>query len=364
MKASWTIFSIRGIAIRIHATFLLLLAWFAASSWIDSGRAADAAASVGLILGVFGCVVLHELGHAAAARRYGLRTSDITLLPIGGIARLQGAPPTPRAEIVIALAGPAVNIAIAGVLWAFTPADLNGLLDDHDPSIASSLLGINLSLAAFNLIPAFPMDGGRVLRALLALRYPAPRATQLAAWVGQVIAIGFAMLGLLYYPMLVLIAIFVWFGAAAEAGEAQLRSAIAGVALRDVLITHFIALAPGQTLAAAVAATLAGTQKDFPVVDGDRVVGVLTQTRLLEALRQRGDAATIEDWMERNVATADVGEALSRVWQRIGAGRAKLIAVLDDGRLAGLVDVEHVAELVRIRGAIAAAVRRTSDPGR
>jgi len=358
MKSSWTLFTIRGIAIRIHATFLLLLVWFAASGWMENQRIADAAASVALVVGVFGCVVLHELGHAAAARRYGVGTVDITLLPIGGVARLQGAPPTPRAEIVIALAGPAVNVAIAAALWAFTPADLGALRDADDPSLWAELLAINLTLAAFNLIPAFPMDGGRVLRALLALRYPAPRATQLAAWVGQVIAIGFAMVGLLRYPMLVLVAIFVWFGAAAEAAEAQLRGAIAGVALRDVLITHFIALAPGQTLAAAVAATLAGTQKDFPVVDGERLVGVLTQARLLEALRQRGDAATIEDWMERAVATADIGEALEQVWQRIGTGRARLIAVLDQGRLAGLVDIEHVAELVRIRSAIAAAVRR------
>jgi Zn-dependent protease len=212
---------IAGIDVFVHATFFILLAWVALSAYQSSGRIAAAASGVASILTVFGVVVLHELGHALTARRFGIATRDITLLPIGGVSRLERMPEDPRQELQVALAGPAVNIALAAAAYAaFLVLGLGAI--DHvsvmEGSFLTRLFSINVSLALFNLIPAFPMDGGRVFRALLALRMDRARATEVAARTGQALALVFALAGLVWNPMLLLIALFVWMGASQEAG--------------------------------------------------------------------------------------------------------------------------------------------------
>jgi Zn-dependent protease/CBS domain-containing protein len=351
---AWTIARVAGIDIRIHVTFLLLLAWFALVSAAQTHTLAGTLAGVAFVVLVFVCVVLHELGHAFAARRYGVRTRDITLLPIGGVARLQSMPTSPRAEIVIALAGPAVNLAIALALAAaLSAADVPlPLLPHGEASLLQSLFAVNLVLALFNLVPAFPMDGGRVLRAALALRLGPLRATTTAARIGQAIAAVFALVGVFVNPLLVLIAIFVWFGAAMEAADAQLRAALGNVPLANVLIRDFRALAPGDPLARAVELTLTGTQKDFPVLDEGRLVGLLTQRALLQALRARGDAAAVEEAMQRGFARAAPRDSLDDVWRALKDGDDHLVPVLDGDRLVGLVDVDNLIELARIRSAL------------
>ena len=211
MKWSWRIGSLSGIAVYVHATFVLLLAWVGLDAYRSSQSASEAIGGVLFVLAVFGTVVLHELGHALAARRYGIRTRGITLLPIGGLAQLEGEPRTPKQELVIALAGPAVNFALAAALFVIT-----SIVGMPSWGLLGSLMVANLSLGVFNLIPAFPMDGGRALRALVATRVGGPRATDIAVWIGKAAAIAFGIVGLITNIILTLVAVFVWFAASAE----------------------------------------------------------------------------------------------------------------------------------------------------
>jgi len=229
MKWSWRIGRIAGIDVYVHATFLLLLAWVAVSHYLENQRLADAAYGLFFIITLFGIVVLHELGHALTARRFGIRTRDITLLPIGGLARLERMPEDPKQELLVALAGPAVNVVLAGVLIAIL-ACTSGLATLNDVklvggSFLANLVVVNIALAVFNMLPAFPMDGGRVLRAFLAMRMDYVRATQVAANIGQALALMLGFIGLTSNnPLLIFIALFVWMGAAQEASMVQMKA--------------------------------------------------------------------------------------------------------------------------------------------
>src|SRR5881397_1566649 len=313
MKWSWKLGTVAGIGLYVHATFLLLLAWAGVTYWLAGGSAA-ALSGIAFILALFACVVLHELGHALTARRYGIRTRDITLLPIGGVSRLERIPDEPRQEVWVSLAGPAVNVVIAAALYAWlllshTLRPFSALTMAGGPFLERLLL-VNVSLAVFNLLPAFPMDGGRVLRALLALRMDYVRATQIAAAVGQGIALVFGFIGLFTNPFLVFIALFVWLGASSEASMAQMRSAVGGIPVSKAMITDFRVLEPHDSVRRAVDYLLAGFQQDFPVVDHGRVAGVLTRSDLLHALARRGQEARVDDVMHRDIETADPRDML------------------------------------------------------
>lgn len=223
---SWHIGRILGIPTRIHATFVLVLLWIGFSTWNDFNSGLAVAVAIGLSLAVFACVLLHEFGHALVARRFGIETRRITLLPIGGVAELERAPEDPRAEMWIAAAGPAVNFAIAAVLavigFGLGIFAGSGLL----AVVFSSLLAANLMLGLFNLVPAFPMDGGRVFRAWAAHRYSRVRATQMATKLGRALAIGFGLWGIwASNPVLVLVAMFVWFAAGRELAAVEQMAA-------------------------------------------------------------------------------------------------------------------------------------------
>lgn len=243
MKWSLKLGKLLGIDVYVHFTFLLLLAFLGFVSWRATQNVEAALRGVAFTVALFGCVVLHELGHALMARRYGIPTRDITLLPIGGIARLERMPERPIQELWVALAGPAVNVVIAALLliWlaatgGFAPVEELGLTGG---SFWPRLMWLNLFLVAFNLLPAFPMDGGRVLRALLAMRLGRRRATAIAANVGQGMAILFGIVGFFHNPFLIFIAIFVYLGAQAEAGMVEMQSALAGLRVRDAMMTRF-----------------------------------------------------------------------------------------------------------------------------
>lgn len=226
MKWSYRLARVAGIDVRIHITFLLLPLWFGYQGWLRGGATAALQGSV-FILALFFCVLLHEFGHALAGRRCGIRTRDITLLPIGGVARMENIPEKPSQELGIAVAGPAVNVAI-GTLLALALAATGGVLSGPESGLRLTmheLLFVNVALVVFNLIPAFPMDGGRVLRALLAMGVGHLRATLIAARLGQGIAVLFAVAGFFGNPMLVLIAMFVFSGAQQELRYAQQRQA-------------------------------------------------------------------------------------------------------------------------------------------
>ena len=317
MKWSWKIGTLAGIELRVHATFLLLLGWVGASHWL-AGKSGDAIlAGVGFILALFGCVLLHELGHALAARKYGIPTRDITLLPIGGLARLERMPEKPGQELWVALAGPAVNVAIAALLYAWLSvthgwAPLSQLSVAAGPFVERLLIA-NVSLVLFNMIPAFPMDGGRVLRALLASRMEYARATQIAAWVGQGLAFVLGFIGLFSNPMLVFVALFVWIGASQEAGATQMKAALSGTPVRAAMLTDFRCLETGDSLGDAVRLILQGSQQDFPVVEGGRVVGILTRSDLLIALTEHGQEHPVSACMRRDFPTTDTAEMMERV---------------------------------------------------
>jgi len=358
MKWSLKIGRISGIDVQIHLTFLLLLAYVGYIYYWPRRQWGDAVQGLLLISVLFGIVVLHELGHALAARRYGIRTRDITLLPIGGVARLERMPEDPKQELVVALAGPAVNVALAAVFLLFlAPAVvLAEILDFHlvGRSFLSTLFFANLLLAAFNLIPAFPMDGGRVLRALLAMRLDYVKATNTAASIGQALALGLGFLGLVSgNPFMIFIALFVWLGAAGEASMAQMRSALGGLPIGRAMITDYQTLDPHDRLAVAVDHILAGFQQDFPVVEETgRVVGVLTRSDLLAALAQRGPEVRVDEVMRREIVNVAPGEMADVAFSRLGQCKCRSLPVVQNGRLVGIVTAENVGEFLMIQSAL------------
>jgi Zn-dependent protease len=362
MPWSWKLVRIAGIDVYVHATFFMVIAWIALIHWNESQNLAAVVEGVGFILALFGCVVLHEFGHALTAARYGIRTRDITLLPIGGLARLERMPDVPLQELWVALAGPAVNVVIAIVVFAWLQASgtwqaVEGI-GVAAGAFAERVMVANVFLAGFNLLPAFPMDGGRALRAVLATRMEYTRATHRAAMVGQGMAILFGFIGLQGNPMLIFIALFVWIGAGQEASVVQMKSALAGIPLRRAMLTHFRTLTPASTLGDAVDLLLTGSQQDFPVVANGRVEGMLTRSDLVKALSEGGRAALVTDSM-RECPIAHASEMLETVLGRLQGRDCHTIPVLEHGVLIGLVTMDNVGEFLMIH----AAERGTSDGG-
>lgn len=367
MNWSWKIATIRGIGVYVHWTFLIIVAW---TLFVHYGQGEDTATAlkgVGFVLAVFGCVLLHELGHALAAQQFGIPTKDITLLPIGGLARLERIPEEPLQELWVAIAGPLVNVVIAGILFLVT-GGLAGL--EHVASqeqfvrgpFLQELMLINIFLVVFNLLPAFPMDGGRVLRALLAMKMDYVRATKVAASVGQFMAILFGFVGLFNNIFLLFIALFVYLGAQEEANAVQVRSLFRGIPVRDAMITHFRALTPRDPLSLATKELLAGTQQDFPVVDGDKVVGLLTRAELMKAISEGGTDLPVDQVMRRDCPSVTETAMLDQVFPRMREGNCSSVPVLRNGRLVGMLNLENVGEFLMIQSALR-QFRRRADAG-
>lgn len=354
MRSSLKLGRIAGIEIELHWTFLLLLAWVALASYQRAGGPA-AGASVLFLLAVFGSVVLHELGHALVARRYGVRTQGITLLPIGGVARLERIPEKPSQELVIAAAGPAVTIALVAGLYAVLRASGTSVAPPQDAGNAvpmlAQLMWINVALALFNLLPAFPMDGGRILRAALAMRMDRARATDIAARIGKGFAIVFGLVGLFVTNnlLLVVIALFVWIGAATEAMAARIHVAVEGVPVSRIMATEIRTLAPEQPIAAAVEEVRAGFQDDFPVMSDHTVVGVLTRQSLLQALGQGRTDAAVADVMQRDFATVQADDPVDDALRSFENCRCRTLPVLRGRDLVGLLTLEKVGEFVSLQ---------------
>jgi Zn-dependent protease/CBS domain-containing protein len=356
MRWSWRIGSLAGISIYVHATFLLLILFILFINWHQGKTLTTAVWGVIFVVVIFGCIVLHELGHALAARKYGIKTRDITLLPIGGLARLERMPDVPIQELWVALAGPAVNAVIAGALL------LGEVLMGVHPDLAqfrwfggnflNKLMVVNFWLVAFNLIPAFPMDGGRVLRALLARRMEYTRATVAAARVGQMIAYVFGFLGLFLDPFLLFIALFVWMGAEQESAMVQIHTSLGGIPVQRAMLTEFRTLNPDDTLDTAVNHILAGWQQDFPVVWGERVMGILTREDLMKALAQGGTKAPVRDAMNREFETTDSHEMLEKALARLRDCRCRSLPVVHDGQLVGMLTTDNVGEFLMIQSAL------------
>jgi Zn-dependent protease/CBS domain-containing protein len=356
MRWSWKLGRFAGIDVFVHATFLLLIGWVALSYWLQQGSLAAALSGVLFILALFLCVVLHEFGHALMARRFGIQTRDITLLPIGGVARLERMPDDPKQELWVALAGPAVNVVIVAVLFGLLailgrPA-LFGSLSLTEGSFLERLMLVNVSLVVFNLIPAFPMDGGRVLRALLAMRLEYTQATQVAAALGQGLAFVFGFIGLFTNPFLLFIAFFVWIGAAQESSMVQMRSALDGIPVNRAMLTEFHTLTPDDTLKHVTDLILSGWQHDFPVTEDSRVVGVLTRDQLMKALSQHGPETPVRQVMWHEFQEVDASEMLKTALTRAQSCGCHTLPVTRNGQLVGLLTMENLGEFLMIQSAL------------
>ncbi|MBV9488843.1 MAG: site-2 protease family protein [Verrucomicrobia bacterium] len=353
MRWSIKVARVAGIDVRIHVTFLLFLAWIG-FSYYQVGGAAAAGQGMLFIVALFACVLLHEFGHAIAARGFGIQTPDITLLPIGGVARLQRMPDKPWQELVVAVAGPLVNVVIAAALIFVLGrhADVEDLehLQQPGAEVLAKLASVNISLVLFNLIPAFPMDGGRVLRALLAMTMNYARATQIAARIGQVVAFVLGFIGLFTSPMLIFIAFFIYLGAQQEAASAQMKDLALNLTVAEAMVTHFVSLPAQATLDDAIEALLRTSQHEFPVLDtGGRVLGVLTRNDMITALKSHGPATPIVNVMHRDLPVVRADMPFADAFRQMQQCGCPALPVVDrTGRLVGLITPENVGEMMLV----------------
>lgn len=346
---SFRIFTVSGIPVRLHFTFLLFLVWI-----VLLGRAQGAPLMAVFLLLLFGCVLLHELGHALTAKRLGIGTRDIVLYPIGGVAMLTERA-KPRQELLITLAGPAVNVVIAlvlGIVIFATTRELPSLsFRLQNQSMMEALFAANVALALFNMIPAFPMDGGRVLRSLLAMRMTEHRATQIAAGVGQFLAIVFGLVAIFTGNlMLMLVAFFVFLGASQEVSASTGLNLLAGKRVREAMMTKFQIVESGWTLDSAAKLLLEGSQQDFPVVIGDSVLGVLTRSDIAMGLSREGPQAYVAGAMRREFKQADPEDLLEAVLSKF-SGDPSPILVMQGERLVGMVTSENLSEFIMLEQA-------------
>jgi stage IV sporulation protein FB len=358
LKWSLKVGTVGGIDIKIHFTFIFIVLWAAAQGASDMGGTRGAAFATVSILLLFACVTLHELGHSLMARRLGVRVKDITLLPIGGVARLETMPEKPSHELLIATVGPLVNFAIAlglglallpllGARSLFNLRYVARLLLGPESflSLVLYLLSANLVLGVFNLIPAFPMDGGRMLRAFLAIWTSYPRATRIAARIGQMMAVGLALLAFTPFGniSLALVALFVFTGASYEDQMVQSRAA-----LRELLVRHALplrpvhAVAPEDTLASVMEMGHYAGQYDFPVVRERILEGILARNDLLAALRQVGGTSRVEQTMRRDFPRVSFDDPLQYAQQLIAQSGLTALPVFDQARFLGLITLDDI----------------------
>ncbi len=355
MSWSLNIGRVAGTVVRIHLTFLLFLAWIFAASYASSGAATAWNTLIFIVL-LFLCVLLHEFGHIFTARAFGVTTPYVTLLPIGGVAQLERIPEEPYEEFLIAIAGPMVNVVITLLLVYVAGANLQpsaAAVDSAQISMIDRLAIVNLFLALFNLIPAFPMDGGRVLRAALASKLGYVRATGISASIGQFVAFALGFIGLLYNPILIFIAIFVYLAASSEAHMVALRAVSRGVPVSHAMMTRFATLLPDAHIDEAVQTLLATSQGEFPVVDDNgRPAGILDRGGLIKALKTLGPDARVADAMSPEFPTVGYRFTLEQAFKLLQEKSAPAVGVTDAaGKLTGLVTNETIAEMMMLNDA-------------
>ncbi|HEY7612599.1 MAG TPA: site-2 protease family protein [Gemmatimonadales bacterium] len=347
---------VAGTEIKVHLTFFILIAFWAMAGYREGGGPGALLATLSL-LALFACVLLHEFGHILMARRFGVRTPDVILLPIGGVARLERIPDEPRQELLIALAGPAVTLAIVVVLYLVLA--LSGQaptlwgLEPAGPFF-ENLMRVNLYLLLFNLFPAFPMDGGRVLRAALASKLGLVAGTRIAARLGQLFAVVAGFYGLTAgEPILLLVSLFVFLGAGAEAAAVETRAAGAGLNAGQMMVTHFRSIPIHATLGHAVELLLSGEQREFPVVDNmGRVEGILTRDHIIKGLSQRGQGSTVGEAMAAGAPVVTPSLGFQESLERLRASGLPALPVVDaGGRLVGLLTRDNITDLLLVRRA-------------
>ncbi|PZX94677.1 site-2 protease family protein [Flavobacterium aquariorum] len=355
MKGLLRLGTISGIGIFMHWTFVLLIAFIVVINYKNGQSPGQIAWSILFILCVFITVLLHELGHALMAKKYNINTKSITLLPIGGIARLERLPEKPVEELFVAIAGPIVNLMLAAITQFFVliPLDSEKLLSQLGNGINSqnfflNFYIVNITLAFFNLIPAFPMDGGRILRALLAFKLDRKTATMIAARIGQFIAIGFIFIGIISNPVLVLIGFFVIFSAQIEAESVNFKNSLKGYTAGDVAMKEYQTIAADEKLKKAIAIILNSEHKKFLVTQNDTVVGVLCKKHIIKALSEKGNEEYIYNVMDRNLLYIDASAPLENIIDSIYENKSTVLLVKKENLLIGILDADILSEFVVI----------------
>lgn len=341
-----------GVPVRLHFTFVLLLIFLIVA---DLGSRESSLSYALFLLGLFASVLLHEMAHAFVGMRFGVRTTEIVMFPIGGLSRMERIL-GPAEELWTALAGPMMNVSISAAIFGYmffmqqaVAVKLPDLLQPTDTNALARLAYGNLLLAGFNLLPAFPMDGGRILRALLACIHPQEQATRMAAWMGRMLAISMGLYGLLApQSMLVFFAFFIYLGAAHESAAAMGRTLAHGIPVRAAMITEFRALGHGNTIRDAANLLLSTSQKHFPVVHGDRVVGLIDRNLLLKALASEGPETYVAGVMDRNFLSLDPGTDLAHVLPLMAHG-SRCALVMEDHKLLGLLTTDNLSEFLLLR---------------
>lgn len=359
MKWSFKVGRIFGIELRVHITFFLIVL-YAAYIWGVGYEQGWPGAVYGafLISMLFICVVIHELSHSRMAQHYGAEVASITLLPIGGVSLLKNMPEEPKKELWVSLVGPFSNIvigAILGLVLILLPGKVEAASTEQftDIMIGISLQGfvtymliINLLLAVFNMLPAFPLDGGRVLRSILAQRMSYVKATRAAVTTGQIFAFMLGIAGLLLGAWLwLIIAIFIYMGAEQEGAGAEVKTVLSRLTVGQAVEAGSKVLSPEQTLGDVVTIVLHSFQEDFPVLDGDRIVGVLTRANLIGGLHKAGPDAMVSQVMEREFPLVEASAPFSEVYEKMNASGIKAVPVVEGGRLVGMVTLEHLSEV-------------------
>ncbi|HSP13009.1 MAG TPA: site-2 protease family protein [Salegentibacter sp.] len=360
MKWSLNLGRIAGIKVSVHWTFMILLIWIFILHYQLQQDTFQALMGVVFILALFVCVTLHEFGHALTAKSYGINTKSITLLPIGGLARLEKFPEKPVQELWVAIAGPLVNLAIVVVIFLFLLV-FNSLPSFSEPIDLMNFTGVgfwynllfaNMVLAIFNLIPAFPMDGGRVLRALLLFKFERGKATKIAAAIGQFLAIGFVFLGFYSNIFLVFIGIFIYLGAGAEAEMEMTKSSLTGYKVKDILMKQFPRLNPEDTLEKAVELLLDGQAHDFVIVENEKVLGILSRNDLVKGLSEKGNKSPVTDAMQTEFLSLDPEMPLQEIYQQILVQSISVAPVVHNGELLGIIDKENIYEFIMVKEAM------------
>ena len=358
MKGTLKLGSVAGIKIEVHWTFTLLLIWVVFLDLQRGGNVDSALLNIIFILLLFVCVVLHELGHALTAKRYNISTRRITLLPIGGVASLEKMPEKPTQELMVALAGPAVNIMIALLLLLVVPLRTYLGMDPKSlelllttPSIDTLLFYLliaNIMLVAFNMIPAFPMDGGRVFRALLSFKLDRIRATEIAASLGQGLAVVFFILGLFFNPFLVLIALFIFIGAYGESKMVKQTSLVQGHKIKEATLTNITVLHPENRLSQVVDVVLAGSEKNFVVQENGQIIGLLYHKEILK--NAKNDALNVRNMMNPQFRILHDSDDLQAFFDMLSTEKKLFFPVLDrEDQLVGAIDMSNVSEFLVLK---------------
>ena len=357
MKGVLKLGSISGIKIEVHWTFTLLLLWVAFLE-IQQGASLDRILfNEALILVLFVCVVLHELGHALTAKKFKINTQKIMLLPIGGVATLEKMPEKPGQELLVALAGPAVNVLIATLLLLIVPVKSyfnfeavileEVLYEATFQNFLFYLFIANVMLVVFNLIPAFPMDGGRVLRALLSFKLGRVAATKIASSIGQGLAIVFFILGLFFNPFLILIAFFIFFGAYGENRLVKQNSLLKGHIAKEATLTNISILNPANTIQEVIDITLAGSEKDFVVLENEKIVGIITQKLIIK--NAKTPSLLVDTIMDKVFHSIDASTAITKVLELITKEKKDFFPVTEDGKLIGAIDMTNISEFILLK---------------